>query len=163
VQFEISGGSITDQVVGTATPTIVGYLYGLNTTAFPNGTYTIQSVATDDAGLTTTSAPVTVTIANPPSTSVLLPTAKATVEGGTWLDASASSANGIASVQFEISGGSITDQVVGTATPTIVGYLYGLNTTVFPNGIYTMQSVATDDLGVSTTSTPVSFTIANSP
>ena len=163
VQYEISGGSISDRVIGTGSPTLYGYLSGFNSAAFPNGTYTIQSVATDDQGLSSTSAPVTVTITNPPATSVLIPSPNATLQGPTWLDAGASSANGIAKVQFEISGGSISNQVLGTATPTLYGYLYSLNTTAFLNGTYAIQSVATDDLGVSTTSAPVSITITNNP
>ena len=43
------------------------------------------------------SAPVTVTIANPPATKIALPAANATLKGGVWLDASATNnATGVA-------------------------------------------------------------------
>ena len=74
VKFEISGGSISDKVVSTGTASIYGWYGQWNTTAVPNGTYTIQSVATDSKGLSGTSAPVTVTVSNSsPSTSVVIP------------------------------------------------------------------------------------------
>ena len=40
--------------------------------------------------------------------------------------------NGIATVQFEISGGSIVNKVVGTATGTLFGYLLRFDTTPVP-------------------------------
>ena len=163
VKFEISGGSVSDRVIAHGSPTSSGYFSGFDSAAFPNGTYTIQSVATDDEGLSGTSAPVTVTIENPPATTVVLPAANANVQGSTWLDAGPNDWSGIASVQFEISGGSISDQVLGTATPTICGYLYSLNATDFPNGTYTVESVATDAQGLSSTSAPVTVTIGNYP
>jgi hypothetical protein len=55
----------------------------------------------------------------PPVTSVLLPSAGATLQGSTtYFDASASSQNAMSRVQFEISGGSISDEVIGTGTLT---------------------------------------------
>ena len=64
VQFEVTGGTLTNQVVGTATATIYGWILEWNTTTVANGTYTLQSVATDGSGDTATSPPVTVTVAN---------------------------------------------------------------------------------------------------
>jgi hypothetical protein len=49
-------------VVGTATPTLYGYLLSLNTTTVPNGSYTLQSVATDSAGNAGYSPGVQITI-----------------------------------------------------------------------------------------------------
>ena len=93
MKFEISGGpnSLSDQSIGTATATFFGYLVSLNTLDYPNGTYTIQSVANDDQGLSTTSTPLSVTIENPPATSVVFPSSGATIQGSTFLDADASS------------------------------------------------------------------------
>ena len=55
VVFEMSGGTLSDQVIATATPTIYGWLAQWNTTTAPNGTYTLQSVATDADNNTDTS------------------------------------------------------------------------------------------------------------
>ena len=46
VQFELSGGALSDQVIATATPTIYGWLAQWDTTSVPNGAYALQSVST---------------------------------------------------------------------------------------------------------------------
>jgi hypothetical protein len=51
-------------LVATATETLYGWLAPWNTTAIPDGTYTLQSVATEAGGTTVTSPGITVTIAN---------------------------------------------------------------------------------------------------
>ena len=99
VQFEITGGSLNDDVIATATPSIYGWLANWNTTAVPNGTYTLQSVAAYGGGVSGTSSGITITVANsPPSTNVGIPSNGATVSGSQILDASASS--GVTSVQY---------------------------------------------------------------
>jgi hypothetical protein len=94
---------------------------------------------------------------------VLLPSNGATVSEDIWLDAAASSPVGIASVTFEVNGGSISDQFVGTGVPTLYGYIGGWDTRDVPNGTYPLQSVATDTTGGSTTSAPISVTVDNGP
>ena len=66
VTFELSGGTLSDQLIATATPTYYGWLAQWNTTSVPNGTYTLQSVAYYSRYLASsgTSAPVTITVAN---------------------------------------------------------------------------------------------------
>ena len=167
VVFELSGGpsNLSDQVIATATPTYYGWLAKWNTASVPNGTYTLQSVATDADDNSDTSTPITVTVNNqPPVTAVLIPSNGATVSGATaLLDAGASSAVGIASVTFEVSGGTLSDQVVATATPTYYGWLAQWNTTAVPNGTYSLQSVATDTVAETTTSSPITVTVDNPP
>jgi hypothetical protein len=64
VTYELSGNGLSDDVVATGTPTLYGWLAGWNTTTVPNGTYTLDSVASYSGGVSGTSPPVTVTISN---------------------------------------------------------------------------------------------------
>ena len=50
MSYEVSGGSVNNQVVSSSTDTTVGRLGAWDTTDVPNGTYTVQSVATDNLG-----------------------------------------------------------------------------------------------------------------
>jgi lysophospholipase L1-like esterase len=163
VQFALTGGSLNQTVVGTAVPTLYGYVAQLNTTTVPNGTYTLQSVATNSVGNVGLSSGVQVTIANaPPKTTVIIPSSSGSTLSGTSLfDATASDAGGVAKVQFALTGGSLNQTVVGTAVPTLYGYLFELNTTTVPNGTYTLQSVASDAAGNAGFSSGVQVTIAN--
>jgi lysophospholipase L1-like esterase len=64
VQFVLTGGSLDQTVVGTAVPTLYGDLFELNTTTVPNGSYTLQSLASDAVGNTGYSPGVQITIDN---------------------------------------------------------------------------------------------------
>jgi hypothetical protein len=64
VKYEVSGGSLVDTVIATATPTIYGWLAAWNTTTVPNGTYALQSVASYAVGVSGSSAPITVSVTN---------------------------------------------------------------------------------------------------
>jgi hypothetical protein len=164
VQYEITGGTLTDLVIATATPTIYGWLAKWNTTTVANGTYTLQSVATSN-GVSATSAPVSITVNNPPpSTSVIIPASGATMDttkGVVW-DAIASP--GVTSVSFVSTANGVTE--TNAATPTIYGWLYIVSTPsqpctgcipyYFPISI---QSVASYSGGVSGTSQPVAATL----
>ena len=165
VQFVLSGGSYNKTVIGTATSSAYGYYLSWNTTGVANGTYTLQSLATDVAGNTTYSTAITVTVNNtPPTTAVLVPATGATVSGtSATLDASASAANGvgISKVQFVLSGGSYNKTVIGTATTSIYGYYLSWNTTGVANGTYTLQSLATDGSGNTTYSTAITIKVSN--
>ena len=165
VQFALTGGTLNQTVVGTAVPTVYGYILELNTTTVPNGTYTLQSLASDTAGNTGSSAGVQITIANPPpSTAVLIPSSSGvTLSNTAVLDASAADAGGVAKVQFALTGGTLNQTVVGTAVPTVYGYILELNTTTVPNGTYTLQSLASDTAGNTGSSAGVQITIANPP
>ena len=163
VTYEVSGGSISDQVIGSGTATLYGYLAGWDTTDVPNGTYTLQSVATDTSGVSTTSAGVTVSVDNLPlHSAVLVPSSGATLSGSAAvLDASASGTSDVTSVQFEVSGGSLSDKAVSPAAPTLYGWIGFWNTTTVPNGTYTLQSVATEVGGTTATSPGITVTVSN--
>ena len=94
--------------------------------------------------------------AQPPTTTVLVPSNNATVSGTeVALDASASP--GTTQVQFEVNGGAL---FIATATPTIYGWVALWNSTTLPNGTYALQSVASAN-AVSQPSTAVTITVSN--
>jgi Bacterial Ig domain len=106
--------------------------------------------------------PAQVAGAQSPSTTVTIPTNNSTVSGTSQLlDAAASS--GASQVRYEITGGSRTDSVVATATPTYYGWLALWNTTTVANGSYNLQSVASFAGGVNVTSPAVAITVNNAP
>jgi Bacterial Ig domain len=163
VEFRLFGGiyGYNAPVLCTATPTIYGWLCSWNTTTVPNGSYVLLSEAFNSTGSTYSSG-VNITVSNPPTTSVLIPSNGATQSGtAALLDASASTS--VTSVKYELTGGTITDQVVATATPTYYGWLAQWNTTTVPNGTYTLQSVASYSGGSSASSSPVTITVNNPP
>jgi Bacterial Ig domain/Pentapeptide repeats (8 copies) len=160
VVFELSGGSLNDQVVATGTSTIYGWLAQWNSTTVPNGTYSLVSVATDKDKDTDTSTPVSITVNNPlPTTSILIPSTGATLSGSTYLDASASNAT---AVKFLLFGGSYgyAAPVICTATATLYGWLCAWNTTTVPNNSYVLVSEASNSAG-NEFSSGVSITVKN--
>jgi hypothetical protein len=162
VEFHLTGGTLNDALIATGTPTFYGWLAGWNTTTVPNGNYTLQSVAYDAGGLSTHSTGITITVHNPlPTTSVLLPSSGASLGGSQWLDASASGNVALNRVEFHLTGGTLNDALIATATPTYYGWLAGWNTTTVPNGTYTLQSVAYDVSGNIGHSAGVTITVAN--
>ncbi len=163
VSYEVSGGSVNNQVVSSSTDTTVGWLGAWDTTDVPNGTYTVQSVATDNLGQSTTSAPITVTVANQPlATAVLVPSNGATLSGSSAvLDASASGTSDVTGVQFVINGVSSSYEAMGPAVATIYGWLALWSLSGVPAGSYTIESIATQSGGGTATSAPVTVTVAN--
>ena len=152
VQFVLTGGSYNESVIGTASPTIYGYLFDWNSTSVPGGAYTLQSLVTDSDGNTAYSTGTTITVDNaPPATAVLIPSNGAHLKrtAAAVLDASASASFGvqITKVQFVLTGRSYNKSVIGTATPTVYGWVFVWNSTLVHNGKYTLQSVATDAAG----------------
>jgi Big-like domain-containing protein/parallel beta helix pectate lyase-like protein len=165
LQFEITGRTLTDDVVAKGTPTLYGYLAEWNTSTVPDGTYTLQTVACNTAGNCTASQGITIEVDNtPPTTSVLIPSGGASVSGSSvLLDAGASDPGGflMASVQFELTGGSLSDSVIATGTPTLYGYLVEWNSTAVSDGTYTLQSVAHDPVGLVGVSSGTTITVSN--
>ena len=159
VQFELTGGTLSDSVIATATPTLYGWVVEWNSTTVAVGTYTLQSVATE-GGSTGTSPGISITVNNP-VTSVLVPSDGATVAGTeVWFDASASA--GVTEVQFELTGGSLSDSVIAIAFPSIYGWLATWPSQEVANGTYTLQSVATGVDGGTATSPGINITVDNS-
>ena len=160
VQFTLTGGSLNNALIATATPTDYGWIADWNSTTVPNGTYTLQSEASDAAGNQGVSPGVEVVVDNPPpTTSVVIPSNGATLTGSQYLDASAS--NSVTKVEFHLTGGTLNNALIATATLTFYGWLAGWDTTTVANGTYTLQSVASYQGGVSATSPAITVTVSN--
>jgi hypothetical protein len=98
----------------------------------------------------------------PPVTSVAQPKRSGTVVKGLYyLVARASDVLGVASVKFEISGGTPQHELVIKAATFPYGWLGGWDTKGLPNGVYTIHSVAENFEGQSTRSAPVVVHIDN--
>jgi YD repeat-containing protein len=150
VQFFLDG-------VGGTEMTTAPYSVPWNTTTASNGSHTITAVARDAAGNLTTSAPITVTVANdstPPTVSVSSPASGDTVSGTITVTASAADDTAVTGVQFFLDGNPGTDV---TSAPFTAPW----NTTTTTNGSHTLTAVARDAAGNRTTSAPVTVTVAN--
>ena len=163
VQYELTGGGLHDSVIASGTSTSVGWLAAWDTVSVPNGTYTLHSVASYPGGITATSVGVSVSVENGAlGTQVLVPSAGATLSGtAAVLDAAAAGTADVTRVQFVVTGGSLSNQVVGTAVATLYGWIAEWNTTTVANGAYTIESVATEAGGTTAMSAPIDVTMDN--
>ena len=167
VQYQVTGGTLTNQVIATATPTYFGWLAQWNTTTVANGTYSLQSVASFSGGSSVTSASVTIIVNNPaPSVTVTIPTSGATEQTTNNLLFDAAAPPGVTNVVFNATGEGLPFSV--TATPTIYGWIAVVSAEPGGGGCdfplpYSVQAVATYSGGVSGTSAPVSFILDDFP
>jgi PKD repeat protein len=149
-------GAVTrvDFYVGT---TLVGTSlqapYSAGWTPATPGAYTVTAVATDSAGATTTSAPVSVT-ASSLVVALTLPAGGAVLPPPATLNLAATATDNeaaIAKVEFY-------------AGPTLVGMAttapYAVTWSGVPVGIYSITAKATDALGVVVTSAPVQVAVS---
>ena len=119
------------------------------------GGYALTARATDDSGLTTTSAPVNITVTGvtqPPSVSITNPTNGAvfSADASVTIEATANDADGtVAQVEFFDGTNSIG---VDPSTP------YSVTTTFYP-GAHPLTAIATDNQGASTISAEVMITV----
>jgi virginiamycin B lyase len=161
VEFWLFGGvyGYNAPVLCTTTPTYYGWLCSWNTATVPNGSYTLVSEAIG-AGGTTFSSGTSITVSNPPTTSVLIPSNGATLSGSTYLDSSATNAT---SVEFRLFGGvyGYNAPVLCTAALTYYGWLCSWDTTTVPNGSYVLVSEAFGSGGGSAFSSGVNITVKN--
>lgn len=129
-------------VTDTASP----HSFAWDTSAQPNGTYTLYAVATDAAGNSASTTPVSVTVSNAPpditlpTVSIGAPAAGATVSGSTTVSATASDNVGVTKVELYIDGA-----LYGTDTTS--PYSFAWNTTQSGDGSHTLQVVAADAAG----------------
>jgi hypothetical protein len=137
------------------------YEVAWDTTTATNGSHTLTARARDAAGNISTSAPVTVTVANgpPPDTTVPTvaissPASGATVSGTVPVTATASDNVGVTGVEFFGDG-------VSLGTDSTSPYEVAWDTTTASNGSHTLTARARDAAGNTTTSAAVTVTAAN--
>ena len=143
------------QLIGTVTSGPFNYTW----TNLKQGTYQITVTATDNHGGVTTSAPIPITVDQPPTVAITAPTTGTQVQNPANVAISATAAspdtNGsIAKVDFFANSGS---------GPTLIGEVtqapYNFTWSSPAAGTYTITAVATDNLGITTTSAPVSVQV----
>jgi YD repeat-containing protein len=138
------------------------YAASWNTGSLGNGGYSLTAKAVDDAGNTTTSAavPVTVNNAAPSTTSLAAPDGTAPITGVQTLIASATPGPTITKVEFYAD-----DILLGEDTSGSPNFDISWNTldpvNTFFDGPHVLTSKAYDSNGRVTTSAPVSVTLAN--
>ena len=149
-------GVVTTPVVVT-NEEFVDSDYLLTWSNAPAGTYTLRAIATDNAGLTSTSPPVKVTVYPPPSPKVVIFNPK---NGSTLYGAprniniaafESHFTNPIVNVQFYSGSNSI-----GATTHSPYSYIVWSNV---PPGAYTLKAIATDTASITATSAPVNITV----
>jgi uncharacterized repeat protein (TIGR01451 family) len=113
--------------------------------------YSIVAVATDGAGITTTSSPVNITVTKPPAVSIINPS-----EGALFpslyninITAKASTEGSIAKIDFYAN-----DVLIGSASD-IGTDRFMMTWRRLPDGVHSLTAVATDELGATSKSTAV--------
>jgi hypothetical protein len=171
VTAAVSGGTLPDSVRLVVDGTPVGaaltsapYTFTWDTTLLPDGAHTLAATVTDALNRTSTSPVIHQTVDNtPPVTLVTAPAPNSYALNTLPVQAHASDNFGVAKVQFAIDGTPSGSPV--TVPDTLGGFTYStiLDLTGLPGGTHTLTSVATDNAGLTTTSSPVTFVIGVPP
>jgi hypothetical protein len=153
VQFQLGGANLGSLV--TSSP----YTISWDSTTAKNGSHTLTAIVTDSLGQHATSAPVTITSSNggtpAPSVSIVAPISGAIVSSTAIVTAAVSSSAPPVSLQFQL------DSVNLGAALATAPYSISWDTTKATNASHSLTAIATDGLGQSTISAPVSVTVAN--
>lgn len=155
VQFLLDGNALGAAV--TAAP----YAMSWDSTTVPNGSHTLAAKATNNAGQSTTSAPLTVTVSNnvappPPTVAITAPVDGATLKGVVSVAATAADAAGtVTSVRFMLDGAPLSTAL------TVSPYTFSWDTAGVANGSHVLTAVAVNDANETTTSAPVTVTVNN--
>jgi hypothetical protein len=152
VQFLLDGAPLgaEDQVA----PFSVAW----DTTTTTNSGHSLTAVARDAALRQTTSAPVSIIVANDltaPSVAITGPAQGATVTGTVTVSASATDDVGVASVQFLLDGAPL------GAADEVAPFSVSWTTTSAANGGHSLTAVAQDAAGNATTSAAVGVSVSN--
>ena len=95
------------------------------------------------------------------ATSIAVPSPGATLAGTTARLASTSEFVDLSTVEFHLTGGALSDTLIGVAARRPFGWAYAWDTTSVPNGSYTLTSVASNPLGDTATSSGVPISVKN--
>ena len=140
VQFFVDGVSI-----GTDSSSIGGWSVAWNTTKATSGRHTLTATAKDVPGKTGTSAPVIVTVDQPPTVDITRPRSLEVIKERVTIVASANDDLDIDQVEFFVDGVSI-----GTDTNQSGGWTLSWNTRSVDNGRRTIRAIAMDSNGQTT-------------
>lgn len=146
-----------DAAVQIGASTVPPFTMAWDTRTAANGQHTLSCSAQDAVGHSTTSAPVTLTVANDaqaPSVSITSPVEGATTLPWQTVDVLATDDIGVVRVDYFLDGAKLF-----TAGPPAFGFSW--HTDVFPNGQHTLTALAVDAAGNTTTSAPVTVTVAH--
>lgn len=144
-------------LLGSSTQVNSSFILSWDTRTAANGSHTLYGRAYDAAGNAATSASVSVTVNNdvtPPTTTLTGPTAGSTLSLTATLTASATDDRSVSRVEFYQG-----NVLIGTSSYT--PYNVSWDTTLVPNGSYTLTSRAYDSTGNVGTSSGVVVTVNN--
>jgi hypothetical protein len=102
-------------------------------------------------------------LARNPTTSVIIPFDGATVSGKTVLDALVSDSTKVKRLVFLATGSSLHNEIIGTATAKLYGWVAVWDSTKVANGFYHIQCVLVRSDGTRIFSPPVGIHIENKP
>jgi uncharacterized repeat protein (TIGR01451 family) len=148
-----------EQPIGQGTST-GGSQYSLAWANVPAGMYSIIAVATDGSQIPTWSAPITLTVGTPPTVTISSPVENTGFPTATNISVSAiaqSSVGSIVKVDFYASG-----VLIGTASDVGTDN-YMVTWRHLADGSYTLTAVASDNLGLTSTSAPVHIVVNTVP
>jgi hypothetical protein len=134
--------------------------FAWNTSAYPNGSYSIEARAFDAAGNVGKSSTDTVSVQNTvadataPTADVTAPASGSTVSGTISVSVSGTDNVGVTKVEWYLNG-----TMAGSANSTSA--VFSWNTTATPNGSCTLQARAYDAAGNSGASVVVTVTVSN--
>ncbi|MBC7947360.1 MAG: DUF4082 domain-containing protein [Chitinophagaceae bacterium] len=151
VQFQLNGANLG------AEDLTAPYSVSWDSRTVANGTYTLTAIARDGSGNITTSAGVIVLADNDfivPTVAMTAPAA-GNVTGTFDLSANASDNVGVVGVQFQLNGANV------GAEDVTAPYSVSWNSTTVLNGTFTLNAVARDAAGNTTTSSGVTVTVFN--
>ncbi len=134
----------------------------LNTANYTDGLHTVTYTAEDSAGNVTTVSLHLTFDQTPPTASVLTPQGGDYLSGTATVVVQAQDNLGLSGVQLTFGGSLASLGTVNALYDAATGtYTYSLNTALFSDGPATVQATATDQAGLSATSSVVSFWVDN--